>query len=215
MDPLPKTMKSWTITKNGPPRSVLILSSDRPVPPPPTGSDLLVKVSYAALNPADVKLMGSIPSWLPFRRNPVPGLDFSGTVVRAGRTAHAEFAAPGTPVCGTFGVTQVAFGAGSLAEYVLVPAHLVAVKPAALGMAGAAGLGVVGQTAVVMVRAAKVGRGDRVLINGASGGVGTILTQVLASKGAEVVAVCSGSNASLVRRLGAKEVSGNDRSSFQ
>jgi NADPH:quinone reductase-like Zn-dependent oxidoreductase len=206
MAELPKTMKAWVVAKNGLPKDALVLRTDWPVPPPPTGANIMVKISHAALNPADIVLIGNVPSWLPFRKNAIPGLDFAGEVVRAGPSASAHVKV-GTEVCGSLGVAQVAFGKGSLADYVVVPAHLVAVKPKHLSMAAAAGLmGVAGQTAALIMRAAKIQKGERVLVNGASGGVGTVLLQVLKASGAVTTAVCSGTNEALVRRLGADEV---------
>lgn len=199
-------MKAWVGTRAGQPDQVLKLHTDRPVPPPPTGSNLLVKVTYAALNPADVVFIRFLPTLLPFRRQPTPGLDFCGRVVLAGPAAPAEFG-PGTDVCGALSVGLVATGNGSLAEYVVVPAALVAVKPPALTDAAAAGLGTPGQTATIALREAGVKEGDRVLVNGASGGLGNMLVQLSKGHGADVVGVCSGPNAAMVKRLGAEEVS--------
>jgi NADPH:quinone reductase-like Zn-dependent oxidoreductase len=178
------------------------------VPGPPTGADLLVKVSYAALNPADAVFMGIIPTILPFRWQPIIGLDFSGTVVAAGPDASpADVSEPGTKVCGTLAISLVAIGRGTLAEYVLVPASLVAPCPKAMSLAASSGLGVVGQTVFIAVREAGIKEGDRVLVNGASGGLGTTFVQVCKKYGATVVGVCSEANSELVKKLGADEVS--------
>jgi NADPH:quinone reductase-like Zn-dependent oxidoreductase len=207
MAAIPKTMKSWIVVKNGVPADALTLKADVAVPPTPTGSNIIVKVSYVALNPADLHFMANIPSWLPFRRNATPGLDFAGEVVQVGPSAQAKLRV-GTEVCASMGVSQVASGNGSLAEYVVVPADLVAVKPSSLSMAAAAGLaGVAGQTAAIMIRESNVKKGDKALINGASGGVGSVLLQILKARGAVVTAICSKANEEFVRRLGADEVS--------
>jgi NADPH:quinone reductase-like Zn-dependent oxidoreductase len=101
----------------------------------------------------------------------------------------------------------VATGHGTLAEFVSVPASLVAVVPAGWDMAAAAGLGIVGQTAhIALVQAVGLGRGSRVLVNGASGGLGSMLAQVCKGKGAWVVGICSGGNGELVKGFGADEV---------
>ncbi|KAH9890868.1 zinc alcohol dehydrogenase [Xylariomycetidae sp. FL2044] len=215
-------MRAWTVARNGEPAGALVFKSDWPAPKAPTGSQVMVKISYAGLNPADVFYehlarlpmtyphilmyqMANLPSWLPFRRNAIPGLDFVGEIVRAGPAAPPEMQV-GTEVCGSLGVRQVAFGAGSLSEFVVVPAELVVVKPVRLTTQAAVGLGVAGQTAAMIMREANVQKGSKILINGASGGVGSILIQIANAKGAYVTAVCSGANEDLVRRLGAGEM---------
>ena len=209
-DSPPKTMKAWVGQRTGPPAQAISLQTDRPVPGAPTGNDLLIKISHAALNPADAVLMRFLPTLLPFRRAPIPGLDFAGHVVLAGpdaATAAGDLARPGTPVCGALAVGLVATGRGSLAEYVVVPAELVAPWPRGVAGSAAAGLGVVGQTAAIALREAGLMAGDRVLVNGASGGLGNMLVQLSKGHGAYVVGVCSAENEALVRRLGADEVS--------
>jgi len=205
---IPSKMKAWVVTSTGEPKAALVLKTDWPVPShPPKGTDLLIKVAYAALNPVDTHLTSAIPSWLPFRRYPVPGLDFCGAVVAAGPAAPPEFA-KGAMVCGAMNVAAIAFGKGSLAEYVSVPASLVALMPAELGPARAVGLlGVAGQTAELLMREAKIAGGERVLVNGASGGVGSILVQIAKARGAVVTGVCSEANVALVKSLGADDVS--------
>lgn len=205
MEAVPPTMKAWIATRLGSPRQALQLRTSQPTPRAPTGSDLLVRVCYAALNPADVGFMAFLPpSLLPFRRAPVPGLDFAGVVVAAGPGAEAEV---GARVCGAVSVGLHATNTGSLAEYVVVPAALVARVPAGMGLREACGLGIVGQTAVIAHReATALGKGSRVLVNGASGGLGAMVLQIAKGRGARVVGVCSGGNEEFVRGLGADEV---------
>lgn len=205
---VPQTMRSWAVTKNGPPATSLALDDSVPVPTP-QGSQILVKVSHASLNPADLHYMKKIPTLLPFRRRPTPALDFCGTVVALGPSVQAS--APlsldvGAVVCGAIPAGKVATGTGTLAEYIVVPADAVAPKPNALPEAACAGLGIAGQTAAMIMREASIEPGKRVLINGASGGVGTMLCQVVTARGGVVTAVCSDANAGLVKRLGANEV---------
>ncbi|KAH8906849.1 NAD(P)-binding protein [Coniochaeta sp. PMI_546] len=203
--PVPKTMKAWIATRLGEPRRAMQLQTSWPAPPPPTtGNQLLVRVAYAALNPADVGFMSFLTPLLPFRRTPVPGLDFSGTVVRAG--PEVKELPIGARVCGALSVGLVATNSGTLAEYIVVPESLVAVVPGSLGMREAAGLGIVGQTAVIAHReAAGLGKGSRVLVNGASGGLGAMVLQIAKGRGAWVVGVCSKANEEFVRGLGADE----------
>lgn len=104
-------------------------------------------------------------------------------------------------------VGLVATGHGSLAEYVPVPASLVSRIPDGFGLRESAGLGIVSQTAMIaMGEAGGLGKGDRVLVNGASGGLGSMIVQLAKSYGAEVVGVCSGVNEEMVKGFGADEV---------
>lgn len=207
---IPTTMKAWLVTKNGEPRDALTLKTDYPVPSKIKSMNILVKVNYTALNPADLNFMASIPNWIPFRHNPIPGLDFVGKVVKVGSAVPRELGIKvGTDVCGALNVMSVAVGRGSLAEYIEVPASKVVAKPNEVEVKDAAGaMGIAGQTAYIILQEANIKPGDRVLVNGASGGVGSVLVQVAKAKGALVYAVCSGSNAELVKGLGADKVSG-------
>ncbi|GIJ44319.1 NADPH:quinone reductase [Virgisporangium aliadipatigenens] len=134
---------------------------------------------------------------LPRPRQRVPGRDIAGTVEAVGE-----------------GVTRFAVGDavwaehdGAYAEYVAVPQQWVEPKPAGATFEQAAALSVSGKTALQAMRdAAQVGAGTRILINGASSGVGVYAVQVAKAFGAEVTGVCSGRNAALVRSLGADHV---------
>lgn len=202
---VPKTMRAWTVAKNGAPGDALLLKNDAPVPSPIKSGNILIKVTHAALNPADLNFMSTLPNWLPFRRNPTVGLDFAGEVVQVGSSVSGL--SVGSHVAGALNVMSVAVGRGSLAEYVEVPASKVALVPEGLALRDAAGaLGIAGQTAWLVLKEAGVKKGDRVLVNGASGGVGSVLVQVARAKGAVVYGVCSGGNAEFVKELGAEEV---------
>lgn len=205
---LPTTQKVWLVTKNGEPKDALCLKADYPVPRQVKSGNILVRVDYGALNPADLNFMSTLPNWIPFRHNPTVGLDFAGQVVKMGSGVPSDLGlSVGSEVCGAFNVLSVAIGRGSLAEYVEVPAAKVALKPKGIEPRDAAGaLGIAGQTAWLILKEAEVKAGDRVLVNGASGGVGSVLVQVAKSKGAEVYGVCSGANAEFVKGLGAAEV---------
>ncbi len=220
-------MKAWVVAKNGDPAKALVLqetdAAAAAAPPVPKGADIVVRVSHAALNPADLHFILNIPTWVPFRRRATPGLDFAGEVVALGpqaaaAPAHAEAPlAVGARVAGCMSVGMVATGHGSLAEYVCVPADLVARLPAAdlkIDTSAAVGmLGCAGQTAHLVLTdpaaeavfaAADPKKGPRILINGASGGVGTLLIQAARARGASfIAAVCSAANAALVTSLGA------------
>lgn len=228
---LPSTMKAYTQTSFTTPRAALTFHPSHPLPdftPPSTSpTALLLRVTHAALNPADLAILRFLPPLLtrPLRgsgrSSPVPGLDFAGVIVAVGDAVPKERGlAVGDRVCGAMGLREVAGGRGSLAGYVVVESGLVVKVPEVEGWGAREAVGVMGiagQTAAEMVRYAGAGfgggveaggwEGRRVLVNGASGGVGTIAVQVLKGLGAEVVGVCSGGNRGLVERLGAAEVS--------
>jgi NADPH:quinone reductase-like Zn-dependent oxidoreductase len=156
----------------------------------------LVKVAYAAINPVDHKLPEfPIVNRLLFSRPATPGLDFAGTVVSS-HLAHLE---PGQRV---FGQAKT----GSLAEYAVVEKASIAPLPDNVSFRDAATLGVAGITAYQCV-VPYVKPGGKVLVNGASGGVGTFVIQIAKAAGASTVtAICSGSNAELCKSLGADEI---------
>ena len=130
----------------------------------------------------------------------IPGMDFSGVVEEVGPDV-ARFA-PGDQV---FGTADVA--AGAFAEFVSVPAKHLAHKPQKVSWEEAAALPTSGMTALQALRLGKeVTSGQRVLINGASSGVGTYAVQLAKSMGAHVTGVCSTQNVEMVRSLGADVV---------
>ncbi|KAI1741440.1 zinc alcohol dehydrogenase [Xylaria scruposa] len=199
---VPQTMKAWIAFGAGHVKNVLKFKTDYPTPMPPQAGQIMVRVSYVALNPGDAKM---ITKPVPFRKSMIAGMDFAGEVIQIG---------PSTPdmrlgmiVAGTVPMANLLRGIGSLAEYLVVPAHAVVEKPDDLDEGIAAGLlGIVGQTSVSLLRAANLQKGDKVLLNGASGGVGCVLTQMLRGMGVHVTGTCSSRNESLIRKLGAQEV---------
>jgi NADPH:quinone reductase-like Zn-dependent oxidoreductase len=196
--------RAWIQISSGHPSEVLKLVT-LPSPPIPKGAKILVKVSYVALNPADIKFVSLLPTWLPWRQKPVPGLDFAGTVLAAGPDVPSNKGV-GSRVCGCVSTWDVIRGNGSLAEYILLDSSSTAPTPSGLKDAEAAGLGCAGQTAVVMVNSVPLKKGDRVLVNGGSGGVGSFCVQILKGLGCHVVATCSEGNLKMVKELGADEV---------
>lgn len=131
--------------------------------------------------------------------------EFSGVVHLAGPSAPKLFA-PGTRVFGCLPMMKLVGGAGTLAEYFCIPAESVAVVPPSMSLAEASGLSGAGQTAWNMLMEVNLKKGMRVLVNGASGGVGTMVIQLAKAKGAYVVATCSEKNFDFVKSLGADEV---------
>jgi len=193
-------MRAWVFSAAGPPSSVLSLDTSITTPSAPNGSQILVQISHAALSTAGLTMMRDVPSV--FRSNAIPEIDFSGRIVVTGPSASAQFA-PGTPVFGTVSKrASVLSGVGVLAEYILLESSCVAVKPSRMSFAQAAGLSSLGQVALAMVRQGAVKNGDRVLVNGGSGGVGSMAVQLASALGAHVVATCSEPNVEFVTSLG-------------
>jgi NADPH:quinone reductase-like Zn-dependent oxidoreductase len=126
----------------------------------------------------------------------IPGRDVAGTVVAVGQgvTAHSV----GDAVYGT--------ARGSFAELAVVPLSRLARRPGNLTVEEAAAVPVSGLTALQAVRAGRIAHGDRVLVIGASGGVGSYAVQLTVDLGAEVTGVCGPAKADLVRSLGAERV---------
>jgi NADPH:quinone reductase-like Zn-dependent oxidoreductase len=167
-------------------------------------NQVLVKVHAAAINPLDWHEIRGTPYFgrlmgmgFSSPKNAKRGVDFSGEIVAVGKGVTTF--KPGDAV---FGVAP-----GSLAEYAWARHTRIALKPASLSHAEAAAIPVAAITALQSLRdAGKLKAGQKVLINGASGGVGTYGVQIAKALGAEVTAVCSGRNADLVRSLGADHV---------
>ena len=181
--------------------------------PAPADDQLLVRVRAASVNPYDwhfiegsPKIMRAMGIGLRKPKHTRLGVDFAGTVEAVGKNV-TQFK-PGDDVFG--GKT------GAFAEYVCArAAGSVALKPASLTFEQAASINIAGITALQAVRdKGKVQPGHKVLINGASGGVGTFAVQVAKSYGADVTGVCSTRNVDMVRSLGADRVIDYTREDF-
>src|SRR6266481_1223324 len=173
--------------------------------PVPNDDQLLVKVHAASVNPYDWHFIEGTPKIIRLMgvglRKPKDtrvGVDFAGTVEAVGKNV-TQFK-PGDDVFGGRG--------GAFAEYVCRRAEgAVALKPATITFEQAASVNIAGITALQAIRdKGKVQPGQKVLINGASGGVGTFAVQIAKSFGADVTGVCSTRNVDLVRSLGADHV---------
>ncbi|CAG9951542.1 unnamed protein product [Clonostachys rosea f. rosea IK726] len=205
MAELPKTMKAWIITRAGKPADVLQLKTNWPMPPSPKAGEVLVQVSYAALNPGDIKMMATM---IPWKGKAIAGYDYAGEVIQLGPSARASDSdiRVGTIVAGTVPLSYLLTGYGTLAEYMILPADQIVEVPSMISESVAAGvMGIAGQTAASIVAAAGLRKGDNVLVNGASGGVGSILIQALHGMGIQIMSVCSARNLDLVLRLGGGE----------
>jgi NADPH:quinone reductase-like Zn-dependent oxidoreductase len=194
-------MKAIVYHEFGSPDVLRLEEVDKPVP---NDDQLLIKVRAVSVNPLDWHFMEGIP----YIARPVAfgflkptvtrlGVDYAGTVEAVGKNI-TEFK-PGDEVYGNH------FGA--FAEYVVASDKAMALKPASLTFEQAASLPVAALTALQALRDnGKIQPGQKVLINGASGGVGTFAVQIAKAFGAEVTGVCSGRNVELVRSLGADHV---------
>jgi NADPH:quinone reductase-like Zn-dependent oxidoreductase len=176
----------------------------RDIETPAIGDDeVLVRVQAASIHLGDWILMTGTPylmrmaTGLRKPKNPVPGTDVAGTVEAVGKDVHGL--RPGDEVFG--------WCAGAFAEYVRAPADQFVEKPANLTFEQASAVGVSATTALQLLRDdGKVQPGQKVLINGASGGVGTFAVQIAKAFGAEVTGVSSTRNVELVRAIGADHV---------
>ncbi|PYI11007.1 NAD(P)-binding protein [Aspergillus sclerotiicarbonarius CBS 121057] len=199
-------MRAWVRRRCGPPDSVMELDT-LPTPPVPTGQspDVLIRVSHVSLQYSTEMLIRMIPS-MPFTGPWIPEIELSGEVVAAGAGAPSELRDPGTPVVAFQTMFSVIFmGHGTMAEYIRLSGSQVTRIDAAIDMAPASGISGSGSTALKMIRTAGVRDGHTVLINGASGSVGSFLVQLCRLRGAKVVGVASGANEAMVRDLGVNE----------
>ncbi|KAK0113515.1 zinc ion binding [Cadophora gregata] len=206
----PQKMKAWVHTSTGLPEKVLACSNDIPFPHSPVGEEVLVKISHAALNPGGSIMMQICP--MLFRAKPaIPEMDFAGTIVQVGPIVpESQGLRAGTEVFGSVLVSShIRAGKGSLAEFVLVSAENVCLKPENMSLKEAAGLPVAGCTALALFDSAKLEEGMKILINGASGGIGSMALQIARSavgNSGKIVAICSKANIEMVKGLGADEV---------
>ncbi len=192
-------MKAMTQEKYGSAKVMALREIDKPQI---AEDEVLLRVRAAGVNPADWAVMSGLPYvarpiyGLRKPKNAVRGTDVAGTVEAVGATVTR------------FQVGDEVFGSakGSYAEYAAASEDELALKPANLAFEQAAAVPMAGLVALQALRKGNVGAGHKVLINGASGGIGTFAVQIAKSLGAHVTAVCSTRNIELMRSLGADEV---------
>ncbi|MCU0864934.1 MAG: NAD(P)-dependent alcohol dehydrogenase [Planctomycetes bacterium] len=201
-------MRAAIATRYGPPEVIEIREVPRPEP---AKGELLVRVHAVAVTSADARIRAARfpPGFAPFARlalgirrprRATLGSAFSGVIESVGREVTGF--SSGDAVAGMTGMRL-----GAHAEYVAVPAAQVARLPTGVGHDDAAGVLFGGSAALVFLRdKAAVRTGASVLVNGASGAVGTNAVQLAKHFGANVTAVTSGANASLIRSLGADQI---------
>lgn len=212
-------MKAVVCTKYGPPEVLRIQEVKKPEP---GSNQILIKLFASTVSAADFRIRSfTVPPsfWLPARlalgivrpRRAILGMDFAGEVEAVGAGVKGY-------KCGdsVYGITGEYFGGH--AQYLCITEKMKGVgisrKPANLDYEEAAAIPFGGTTALYFLREADIQKGQRVLINGASGSVGTASVQLAKYYGADVTAVCSTGNIALVSSLGADRVIDYTREDF-
>jgi NADPH:quinone reductase-like Zn-dependent oxidoreductase len=194
-------MKASVYTEFGPPEVLRLKEVKKPSP---KDNEVLIKIHAAALNQGDwYALIGKpfmvrITEGLLKPKNKILGMDVAGQIEAVG--SNVKQFQPGDEVFGDISWC----GKGGYAEYVCVPENLLALKPANISFEQAAAIPVSAVVALQALRdTGQIQSGQKVLINGASGGVGTFMVQIAKYYGAEVTAVCSTGKIDLMRSIGA------------
>jgi NADPH:quinone reductase-like Zn-dependent oxidoreductase len=195
-------MRAIVYTKFGPPDVLQLKDVDRPIP---KNNEILIKVQAASANAYDWRHLRADPFLIRFMgagllkpKHKILGADIAGRVEAVG--GNAKQFQPGDEVFGEGGY-------GGFAEYVCVVENRIVLKPANLSFEEAAAVPMAALTALQGLRdKGRIQAGQKVLINGASGGVGTFAVQIAKSFEAEVTGVCSTTKMDLVRSIGADRV---------
>jgi len=176
---------------------------DAPIPFPGRG-EVLIEVHAASINPIDSKLLLTDPSYDHADQNPLtPGFDLAGSVVEIGK--NVKHIHVGDNVYGQAAVIKK--GSGAFAEYAVTPENLIARMPDNIAFTEAAAVPLAACSAYqALVEHMKLKSGEKVLIHGGSGGIGTFAIQLAKNLGAFVASTASGAGIAYVRRQGADQV---------
>ena len=207
-------MKAIVCTKYGSPDVLQLQEVEKPAP---KDDEVLIRIHAASVNSRDWRMMRAKPFFIRLvpggflqPKNKILGGDVAGRVESTGKDVK-QFK-PGDEV---FGYLPSATGRGTFAEYVCADENLLALKPANLTFEQSAAVPLAALTALQGLRdKGNIQPGQKVLINGASGGVGTFAIQIAKAFGAEVTAVCSTRNLDMVRLLGADHLIDYTRENF-
>jgi NADPH:quinone reductase-like Zn-dependent oxidoreductase len=199
-------MKAIVCTKYG---SADVLQLQEVAKPSSQDDEVLIKIHAASINSRDWRMMRANPFFIRLvpggflqPKNKILGGDVAGRIEAVGR--YVRQFKPGDEV---FGYLPSATGRGTFAEYGCAKENLITLKPANLSFEQAAAVPLAAMTALQGLRAkGNIQPGQKVLIQGASGGVGTFAVQIAKAFGAEVTGVCSTSNLDMLRSLGADHV---------
>ncbi len=199
-------MKAIICPKYGSPD---VLQLREVVKPVPREDEVLIQIHAASLNSRDLRMLGAKPIFMRlmpgglFRpKNKILGADVAGRVEAIG--CNVKQFKPGDEV---FGYLPSSTGRGTFAEFVCAKENLITLKPTNLTFEQSAAVPLASMTALQGLRdSGNIRPGQKVLINGASGGVGTFAVQIAKAFGAEVTAVCSTRNLEMVRSIGADHV---------
>jgi NADPH:quinone reductase-like Zn-dependent oxidoreductase len=193
-------LKAIVCEKYGSPDVIQLKQVEKPTP---KANEVLIKIFAASINYMEWGFLRGKPFlvriWSGFFKPKIKilGADIAGRIEAVGEKVN-EFQ-PGDEVFGDIS----AGGHSGFAEYVAVPENLLVLKPATISFEEAAAVPVAAITALQGIRIGQIQAGQKVLINGASGGVGTFAVQIAKSFGAEVTAVCSTSKLDMARSIGA------------
>ncbi|WP_396909161.1 NADP-dependent oxidoreductase [Mycolicibacterium sp.] len=215
-------MKALVATEYGPPDRMSV--AELPVPDPGPGQ-IQMRIAACTINPTDIRAIGGgFGQWVDLEFPYVPGNDFAGTVTAVG--AGVTRFQVGDEVFGQGLPRQMAFGAdpdrpsvgtGAVAEYAVYEADtpLIALRPDSVTPEQAAALAIGGWTAIGIMKKARIADGERALVIGGLGGVGTALIPLLEKAGAHVTATARTSeDEKKLRELGAAETIGFDPAGY-
>lgn len=201
-------MKAIVCNRYGSPDVLSLQEIEKPTP---DDDEVLIRIHAAALNAADWHIMRGSPYVMRFvfgfkgPKYSVLGSDIAGHVEFVGKNV-TNFKAGDAVLANLFSDGKSEKGFGAFAEYASVNGKELVMKPLNLTFEEAASIPLASITALQALRQGKAGSGEKVLINGASGGVGTFAVQIAKAFGCEVTGVCSSSKMDMVRSIGADHV---------